>query len=260
MADFFNQLGNILFLDIETASSTETFDELDPRLQPEWLKKEKLIRSETPPATPGDLYFDRAGIHAEFGKVICVGLGFFQAKKKEKIFTFRAKVLAEAEEKETLLALKTVLEKKKWVLCAHNGKEFDFPYLCRRMLIHGISLPEPLQLAGKKPWEIRHLDTMELWRFGDYKYYTRLELLAAAFGIPSSKESINGSEVNAAYYLDKDLDKISNYCLRDVEVTARIFLAMHPQAAPQEVELLYPTSTLVDQEATHALGNPHLST
>jgi DNA polymerase elongation subunit (family B) len=248
MADFFDQLGNILFLDIETASSTETFDDLDPRLQPEWLKKEKLIRTEVPPEAPGALYFDRAGIHAEFGRVICVGVGFFQTKKKEKKHQFRTKVFAEAEEKETLLALKAVLEKKKWVLCAHNGKEFDFPYLCRRMLIHGISLPEPLQLAGKKPWEIRHLDTMELWRFGDYKYYTRLELLAAAFGIPSSKESINGSEVNTTYYHEKDLEKISKYCLRDVEVTARIFLAMHPQEAAQEVELLYPDSSIAEQQ------------
>ena len=248
MADFFDQLGNILFLDIETASSTETFDELDPRLQPEWLKKEKLIRSEVPLEAPGGHYFDRAGIHAEFGKVICVGIGFFQAKKKEKKHQFRTKVFAETEEKETLLAVKAVLEKKKWVLCAHNGKEFDFPYLCRRMLIHGISLPEPLQLAGKKPWEVRHLDTMELWRFGDYKYYTRLELLAAAFGIPSSKESINGSEVNATYYQEKDLEKISKYCLRDVEVTAKIFLAMHPQEAAQEVELLYPDSTLEEPQ------------
>ena len=198
MAPFFDQLSNILFLDIETASSTETFAELDPRLQPEWIRKERLIRRESI-LEPGELFFERAGIHAEFGKVICVGVGFFQAKKKEKKYLFRSKVFAQEGEKETLLELKTLLEKKKWILCAHNGKEFDFPYLCRRMLIHGISLPEPLQLAGKKPWEIRHLDTMELWRFGDYKYYTRLELLAAAFGIPSSKEGIDGIEVNPNY-------------------------------------------------------------
>jgi len=134
------------------------------------------------------------------------------------------------------------LEKKKWILCAHNGKEFDFPYLCRRMLIQGISLPEPLQLAGKKPWEIRHLDTMELWRFGDYKYYTRLELLAAAFGIPSSKKGMDGSEVNPTYYLEKNLEKIKNYCLRDVEVTAKIYLAMNPQSEPSDIEIEYPES------------------
>ncbi len=241
MTPFFEQLSNILFLDIETASSTESFAELDPRLQPEWIRKERLIRRESI-LEPGELFFDRAGIHAEFGKVICVGVGYFQAKKKEKKHLFRSKVFAQEEEKETLLELKTLLEKKKWILCAHNGKEFDFPYLCRRMLIQGISLPEPLQLAGKKPWEIRHLDTMELWRFGDFKHYTRLELLAAAFGIPSSKESMDGSEVNPTYYQEKNLEKIKNYCLRDVEVTARIYLAMNPQSEPSEIDIEYPES------------------
>ena len=241
MATFFEQLGNILFLDIETASSTESFAELDPRLQPEWTRKERLIRRESV-LEPGELFFERAGIHAEFGKVICVGVGYFQVKKKEKKLNFRSKIFAQEEEKETLLELKALLEKKKWILCAHNGKEFDFPYLCRRMLIQGIALPEPLQLAGKKPWEIRHLDTMELWRFGDYKYYTRLELLAAAFGIPSSKEGIDGSEVNPTYYQEKNIEKIKNYCLRDVEVTARIYLAMNPQSEPSDIEIEYPES------------------
>jgi len=106
------------------------------------------------------------------------------------------------------------------------------------MLIHGISLPEPLQLAGKKPWELRHVDTMDLWKFGDYKHYTRLELLAGVFGIASSKESIDGSEVNATYYQEKNLEKIKAYCLRDVEVTARIYLALNPQPEPFEVVLV----------------------
>ena len=241
MTPFFEQLSNILFLDIETASSTESFAELDPRLQPEWIRKERLIRRESV-LEPGELFFDRAGIHAEFGKVICIGVGYFQAKKKEKKHLFRSKVFAQEEEKETLLELKALLEKKKWILCAHNGKEFDFPYLCRRMLIQGIPLPEPLQLAGKKPWEIRHLDTMELWRFGDFKHYTRLELLAAAFGIPSSKESMDGSEVNPTYYQEKNLEKIKNYCLRDVEVTAKIYLAMNPQSESSDIEIEYPES------------------
>lgn len=241
MTPFFEQLSNILFLDIETASNTESFDELDSRLQAEWIRKERLIRRESL-LEPGELFFDRAGIHAEFGKVICIGVGFFQSKKKEKNYSFRSKVFAKEDEKETLLELKKVLEKKKWILCAHNGKEFDFPFLCRRMLIQGIPLPEPLQLAGKKPWEIRHLDTMELWRFGDYKHYTRLELLTAAFGITSSKEGMDGSEVNSTYYHEKNLEKITHYCLRDVEVTARIYLAMHPQSEPSDLEIEYPDS------------------
>ena len=241
MTSFFDQLSNILFLDIETASSTATFSELDPRLQPEWIRKEQLIRRESV-LEPGELFFERAGIHAEFGKVICIGVGYFQAKKKEKKMLFRSKIVAQDEEKETLLEFKTLLEKKKWVLCAHNGKEFDFPYLCRRMLIQGIPLPEPLQLSGKKPWEIRHLDTMELWRFGDYKHYTRLDLLAAAFGIPSSKETMDGSDVNPTYYREKNVDKIKNYCLRDVVVTAKVFLAMHPQSETSDIVIDYADS------------------
>ena len=223
MAQFFEQLSNILFLDIETASSTESFAELDPRLQPEWIRKERLIRRESV-LEPGELFFDRAGIHAEFGKVICVGVGYFQAKKKEKKHLFRSKVFAQEEEKETLLELKTLLEKKKWILCAHNGKEFDFPYLCRRMLINGLEIPASLQIAGKKPWEINHLDTMELWKFGDYKNYTSLHLLATIFGIPSPKDDMEGSDVHRVYWKDQDLQRIETYCQKDVVTTAQLLL------------------------------------
>lgn len=238
MADFLDQLGDILFLDIETASQTANFEELDPRLQEEWIKKERLIQMDEPIETPGSLYFERAGIHAEFGKVICVGVGFFQSKKKDQKLIYRSKIVANPDERELLLEFRDLLDKKKWVLCAHNGKEFDFPYLCRRMLIQGIPLPEPLQIAGKKPWEVRHLDTMEMWKFGDYKHYTRLELLAAVFGIPTSKEGIDGSQVNATYYFENDLEKIILYCLRDVEVTAKIFMAMHPQLDDLTIEIV----------------------
>lgn len=238
MADFLDQLGDILFLDIETASQTANFEELDPRLQEEWIKKERLIRMDEPIETPGSLYFERAGIHAEFGKVICVGVGFFQSKKKDQKLIYRSKIVANPDERELLLEFRDLLDKKKWVLCAHNGKEFDFPYLCRRMLIQGIPLPEPLQIAGKKPWEVRHLDTMDMWKFGDYKHYTRLELLAAVFGIPTSKEGIDGSQVNATYYFENDLEKIILYCLRDVEVTAKIFMAMHPQLDDLTIEIV----------------------
>lgn len=247
MADFLDQLGEVLFLDIETASLSEKFEALDPRLQEEWIKKERLIRMENPPEIPGSLYFDRAGIHAEFGKVICVGIGYFQYKKKDKKLIYRSKIVAHPDERELLLELKALLDKKKWVLCAHNGKEFDFPYVCRRMLIQGISLPEPLQIAGKKPWEVRHLDTMEMWKFGDYKHYTRLELLAAVFGIPTSKEGIDGSQVNTAYYLENDLEKIKKYCLRDVEVTARIFMAMHPPLDEFTIEIAEAQDSQKDQ-------------
>lgn len=239
MADFLEQLGSILFLDIETASLTESFEELDPRLQDEWVKKERLIKkTEEGHIDPGSLYFDRAGIHAEFGQIVCIGVGYYQRKKKEKKLIFRSKVFANESEKELLQEFSALLDKKKWVLCAHNGKEFDFPYICRRMLIQGIPLPEPLQISGKKPWEVRHLDTMELWKFGDYKHYTRLELLASVFGIPSSKDDLDGSQVNSTFHLEKDLEKIKKYCLKDVEVTARVYLAMNPQLELEEIEII----------------------
>ncbi|MEB2776884.1 3'-5' exonuclease [Algoriphagus sp. D3-2-R+10] len=239
MADFFDQLNDILFLDIETASLTEKYEELPERIQEEWLKKERLIPTENNSQEPGSLYFDRAGIHAEFGQVVCVGVGYFQWKKKDKKLAFRSKCYANEDERELLLEFKALLEKKKWILCAHNGKEFDFPYLCRRMLIQGVSLPEPLQISGKKPWEVRHLDTMELWKFGDYKHYTRLELLASVFGIPSSKDDLDGSQVNTTFHLEKDVEKIKKYCLRDVEVTARVYMAMHPQSDDLVIEIIH---------------------
>jgi hypothetical protein len=239
MNTFLDQLSEILFLDIETASVNESYEALPDRLKDEWLRKERLIKTDRTDLAPGDLYFDRAGIHAEFGQVVCIGLGYFQKNKKEKKLVLRSKCISHLQERELLLEFKALLDKKKWILCAHNGKEFDFPYLCRRMLIHGIILPEPLQIAGKKPWEIRHLDTMELWKFGDYKYYTRLELLAAVFGIESSKDDLDGSQVNATFYLEKDIEKIKIYCLKDVEVTARIYLAMNPQDFELSIEVIH---------------------
>ena len=238
MAPFFEQLSNILFLDIETASATESFAELDPRLQPEWIRKERLIRRESV-LEPGELFFDRAGIHAEFGKVICVGVGFFQAKKKEKKHYFRSKVFAQEEEKETLLELKALLEKKKWILCAHNGKEFDFPYLCRRMLIQGIKLPQMLDIAGKKPWEVAHLDTMELWKFGDFKNYTSIKILAKVFGIPTPKDDIDGSQVRSVYYEENNLDRIEIYCKKDVVTVARLLQCFRGEVPVTDDQIIY---------------------
>ncbi|MCH6201761.1 3'-5' exonuclease [Aquiflexum sp. LQ15W] len=235
MGNFLNELGDILFLDIETASLESDFKELPPRLQDEWLKKERHIIPKEEDVEPGSLFFQKAGIYAEFGKVICVGVGYFHYLEEENKLEFRTKSYAEESEYDTLAAFCELLSKKKWILCAHNGKEFDFPYLSRRILINRIPLPEPLQIAGKKPWEVRHLDTLELWKFGDYKHYTRLELLAAIFDIPTSKESIDGSQVNETYYIQKDLESIRKYCLRDVVVTAQIYLAF--QGLPPDIEM-----------------------
>ncbi|MBW3469761.1 3'-5' exonuclease [Arthrospiribacter ruber] len=240
MNNFLNELKDILFLDIETASCESSYEDLPPRLQEEWLKKEKLItqgnnKEKEEKTEAGSLFFEKAGIYAEFGKVITVGVGYFHFNAEENKLEFRLKSFADENEYDTLSAFAELLQKKKWILCAHNGKEFDFPYLSRRILINRIPLPEPLQMAGKKPWEIRHLDTLELWKFGDYKHYTRLELLAAVFDIPTSKDGIDGSQVNEAYYVENNLQKIREYCLRDVLVTAQIYLAF--QCFPPDVEM-----------------------
>lgn len=217
-----NQLKNILFLDIETVSQTNDFDTIDERLKKQWARKASFIKREEG-VTDEDLYHERAGIFAEFGQIIVIGLGYFHQEGEE--IQLRTKVLKSKDEKEILEALKAILSKMNSDvrLCAHNGKEFDFPYLSRRMLINGISLPDALNLSGKKPWEVNHMDTMDMWKFGDWKHYTSLDLLAAIFGIESSKTDMDGSMVNAVYYEEDNLDKIGDYCLQDVIVTAQLF-------------------------------------
>ena len=228
-------LNNILFLDIETVSLTKEFSSLPERLKSHWETKSMRLNPDEPFE---EMYFERAAIYAEFGKVLCIGIGgFFEGNAKLKV-----KTLYHADEKELLKAFKEVLEKhsagKDLVLCAHNGKEFDFPYLCRRMLINNISLPQILDISGKKPWEINHLDTLEMWKFGDYKNYTSLDLLASVFDIPGSKSLMNGSEVNTQYYFHDALEKITGYCKEDVVVLAQLFLKLTGRSILSEENVL----------------------
>ncbi|ELR73704.1 hypothetical protein C900_02108 [Fulvivirga imtechensis AK7] len=219
-------LKDILFLDIETVSATGSYTDLDERLKTLWSRKASFLKKGED-ITEEELYFQRAGIYAEFGKVVTIGLGYFHVEEGKP--SFRVKALYDHDEKALLEKFNTILIKmgsENLRLCAHNGREFDFPYLSRRMLIHGISLPSALDLSGKKPWEVNHLDTMDMWKFGDWKHYTSLDLLAAIFNIDSSKSDMNGGDVNKVYYHTEDLEKIASYCVRDVIVTARVFLKL----------------------------------
>lgn len=219
------ELRDILFLDIETVALTETFSQLDERLKVQWARKASFLRRDDG-QTDEDLYHLRAGIYAEFGKIITIAVGKFTENENGEL-GLRTKYYTSHDEKELLTEFKQMLEKlepSSTKLCGHNAKEFDFPYLSRRMLINNISLPEALNLSGKKSWEIPHLDTMELWKFGDYKHYTSLDLLAAIFNIPTSKGVMNGSQVNEVYYKEKDLVKIGEYCVGDVIALAQLFL------------------------------------
>ncbi len=213
------KLENVLFLDIETVSQKPDFSDLDDRFKYLWEKKAEIIKRNKPEATADQLY-SSAGIYAEFGKIVCISCGFINGKE------FRVKSFYGDDEKVLLQEFADMLNKhygdRTSLLCAHNGKEFDFPYIARRMLIMGLKIPEILNLAGKKPWEVRHLDTMELWKFGDYKHYTSLELLCAVFNIPTPKDDIDGSMVGHVYWNDKDLERIMEYCQKDVVTIAQL--------------------------------------
>ncbi len=214
------KIEDILFVDIETVPAYSSYDELPEHHRKLWDRKAEFLKKNDDDTT--DFLYQRAGIYAEFGKIICISSGFFRGAE------FRIKSYF-GDDEAILLAeyasmLNTFYDDPKKLLCAHNGKEFDFPYLSRRMLINNISLPEILQLAGKKPWEVRHLDTMELWKFGDFKNYTSLELLATIFNIPTPKDDIDGSDVGRVYWEEQDLDRIVTYCQKDVLTIAQIFL------------------------------------
>lgn len=233
------RLQDILILDIETVPQYENYAELPERWQKLWNKKATRLAKDNEP--PEELY-QQAGIYAEFGKVICVSVGFFSQKSGK--LHFRLKSYYGHDEYKLLSELAVLLRENYSnngkFLCAHNGKEFDFPYLGRRMLVHEIVLPSALNLAGKKPWEVQHLDTMDLWKFGDYKSFTSLELLAALFDIPTPKDDIDGSMVREVYYADKDLERIKVYCEKDVVTLARVLLKMMhlPALTDEQVEVV----------------------
>ncbi len=224
------QLKNILFIDIETVSLMPDFAMLSPGLQAEWERKSRYVKNNAGEnAEPSILFTERAAIFSEFAKVVCIGFGSLQ--HAEKGWNLRLKTLAGDDEKVLLNEFCELITRfsKHYSdirFCGHNIKEFDIPFLCRRMVINGMALPSCMQLSGKKPWEINHIDTLELWRFGDYKHYTSLSLLAEVLGIPSPKDDMDGSMVGKVYWQDKDLARISHYCLQDVLTSARVYLKL----------------------------------
>jgi 3'-5' exonuclease len=210
---------NILFLDIETVSEYSGFGKLPERFKKLWEKKAERIRKGD--EDTAESLYERAGIYAEFGKIICISVGI---QKKGEL---RIKSFSGHDEGEVLSGfaglLNTYYSRPEHSLCAHNGKEFDFPYIARRMLINRIQLPHILDISGRKPWEVSFLDTMELWKFGDFKNYTSLELLAAVFGINTPKDDIDGSEVGKVYWIEDDLPRIVRYCQKDVITIVQLF-------------------------------------
>lgn len=214
------KLEKVLFLDIETVPQHPAYDSLPEKFKQLWDHKAKrlsTVETDTP-----ELLYERAGIYAEFGKIICISVGFMRNNQ------LRIKSFA-GEDEATLLnefaeLLNIRFSTPDILLCAHNGKEFDFPYLCRRMLINGIHLPVILDTSGRKPWEVQHIDTMEMWKFGDYKSYTSLNLLTAIFDIPTPKDDIDGSQVGKIYWQENDIQRIATYCQKDVVAIVQLLL------------------------------------
>ena len=228
---------DIMFLDIETVPELPVFENLSPAMKNLWDKKSKQFRA--PEQTAGDVY-ERAGIYSEFGKIICISVGLIREKNP---YSFRLKSFYGKDEKALLIEFSGMLSKfcrtnKEAVLCAHNGREFDFPYIARRMIINNLIIPEILDNAGKKPWEVKLLDTMDLWKFGDYKNYTSLDLLTTVLGIPTPKDDIDGSMVAGIFYDQDNLERIVYYCEKDVLAIARVLLRFMnlPQIPEERIE------------------------
>lgn len=238
-------LDKILFLDIETVSQYKDHQSLPTRQAKElWSKKsDALQRFNDEPKSADELYPEKAAIYAEFGKIVCISVGFFHISGPET--TFYVKSFYGELENELLSDFLTMLDQgfRKGTIkqiCGHNIKEFDIPYICRRAMIQGLILPNPLQLHGKKPWELEHLiDTMQLWKFGDYKNFTSLKLLCHVFDVPTPKDDMDGSQVGHCFWIDQDVDKIEQYCKKDVIATARLFMKMRNQEPFSDNDIIY---------------------
>jgi hypothetical protein len=232
-------LEKVLFLDIETVPQTYRFLDLDEESKHLFESKTKYQQNED--KSFEQLYNEKGSILAEFGKIACISVGFVRDTSTGR--QVRMKSYYHDDEETLLKQFKGLLEEHYntpyHILCGHNAKEFDFPYICRRMLINGIKLPTILDIAGKKPWEISHLDTMELWKFGDYKAYTSLALLCHVFKIPTPKDDITGADVARVYYEENDLERIKVYCEKDVVALIQLFLRMRGDALVEEGEIQF---------------------
>ncbi len=230
-------LNNILFLDIETVPEYHNYRGLDNETQQLWEQKTQYQRKDEVSAED---FYERAGIWAEFGKIITISVGYFV--NKADIRNFRVTSFWGDEKKilnDFSNLLNTHFNGTQHVLCGHNAKEFDIPFIARRMIINGIALPNKLNLFGKKPWEVPHLDTLELWKFGDYKHFTSLKLLTKVLGIPSPKDDIDGSEVAHVFYVENDIDRIITYCEKDVIAVAQIFLRLRREDLLIDDEIIH---------------------
>lgn len=226
-----DHLNRVLFIDVETANEHESYIDLSDDLRYLWQQKMKrsikgLDQESIEPILEA-LFYDKGAIYAEFAKVVCISVGYLSFETDH--YEFRTKSFVHQDESIVLYGFHHLLSEYYYdrfnqFLCGHNIKEFDVPFICRRMLINGMQLPNLLKIRGYKPWQVHHLlDTMEMWKFGDYKHYTSLELLCHILGIDTPKDDMKGADVNEAYWAGR-LDDIATYCQKDVFATAQVYL------------------------------------
>jgi predicted PolB exonuclease-like 3'-5' exonuclease len=242
-------ISNVLFLDVECVSEKPTYEDLNDDFKKLWqMKSKQVLRKydeEVTEEAAAALYPEKAAIFAEFGKIVCISVGFVTRRATDKKLVIRLKSYADDDEKALLQSFCELLTQHykdpyKHYLCGHNIKEFDIPYICRRMVINQLPFPKMLDIQGKKPWETKHLlDTMELWKFGDRKSYTSLKMLAAVLGFPSPKDDIDGSEVGRVYWENKELDRIAIYCEKDVLATAQLFFKFKLMPIMEEDQIIF---------------------
>ncbi len=233
-------LENFLVIDIETVSSSNQFDSLHYDWKKLW--EEKVQRALPPDTSAAEYYEQRAGVMAEFAKVVCISLGYF--KREAGAWQFRVKSIFGHDEKELLIKFKQTVDQmeqmhNRWSFTGHNIKEFDIPFLCRRLLINDLNIPAYLDFQNMKPWETNMVDTFQYWRFGDYKNFTSLKLLAAALGVPSPKDDIDGSMVGHVYWEEGNLERIAIYCQKDVATVANIILRFKNLPILKEEQVIF---------------------
>jgi predicted PolB exonuclease-like 3'-5' exonuclease len=233
-------LDQLLLLDIETAPGVPAFNHLPERMKSLWL--DKIAKTAPESAEGEEAYADRAGLYAEFGKIVCISVGFFYVENNR--YQLRMKSFCDDDEKVVLNSFLELINKfhikfPRFQFAGHNIKEFDLPFICRRSVVHQLSLPLPLQLHSFKPWELPLLDTLQLWKFGNYKDYTSLKLLTAVLDIPTPKDDIDGSMVGKVYWEERDLERISSYCQKDVIAVAQLVLRFKGVPLLQPDEIVY---------------------
>ena len=229
---------DLIFIDIETVPQFSSHEQLTPAMKELWAAKHSFLRTENETAEDG--YLKRAGVYAEFAKIICISIGYFRADKETKQRTFRVKSFYGDDEKMLLEEFTSLINKnfsfERFHFCGHNIREFDIPFICRRMLINQLIFPDLLDVSGKRPWEMQNIDTLQLWKFGDYKNYTSLKLIAEVLSIPTPKGDIEGKDVCRVYWQENGLQRIVEYCQRDVITVARLLIRFKGDTQPVKDE------------------------